>query len=205
MTLAAPASTLLSLGLFLTARRPPIPEARELRDVLLTAPPLDASRLDALIDVLAAKRVPCEIGGGLWRAAYTRGETPRWRIGSNVAGQAYDQRRGLVVNYGELLGPSLHFAAQGSFSAREPRSSRCPKDFDVSVESGGLVVLGRPLFSDAISGPGALRVLYVDSDIRIFETLRDSPNQWEARGLQVVQVREELFPEPRSLDVDAYR
>ena len=37
----------------------------------------------------------------------------------------------------------------------------CPKDFDVSIEQGGLVLFGNPLLTDAISGPGYLRVLYI--------------------------------------------
>ena len=34
------------------------------------------------------------------------------------------------------------------------------------IEQGGLVVLGRPFISDAISGAGYLRVLYLDEEIR---------------------------------------
>lgn len=70
---------------------------------------------------------------------------------------------------------------------------RCPKDFNVEVEQGGVVILGKRFLSSAISGPGFLRALYVDDDIRIFESLQDSPTQWEAAGLQVVQVRDGLF------------
>lgn len=34
------------------------------------------------------------------------------------------------------------------------------------IEQGGLVVLGCPFISGAISGPGYLRVLYLDEEIR---------------------------------------
>ena len=38
-------------------------------------------------------------------------------------------------------------------------ATRCPKDFDVQIAKGGLVLFGLPLVSSAISGPGAPRVL----------------------------------------------
>ena len=71
--------------------------------------------------------------------------------------------------------------------------TRCPKDFDVQIAQGGLVILGLPLVSSAISGPGFLRCLYIDESLRIFESPRDSPDRWEEAGLQVVQVRDALF------------
>ena len=50
-----------------------------------------------------------------------------------------------------------------------PPSARSPVHSTVHpppIEQGGLVVLGRPFISDAISGPGYLRVLYLDEEIR---------------------------------------
>ena len=89
------------------------------------------------------------------------------------------------------------------------------------------MLFGNPLLTDAISGPGYLRVLYIvrrppygtaasrllichcgmhacsrahallssaqDEDIRIFLSPGDSPDRWEAAGLQVVQVRDGCF------------
>merc|ERR1712070_215898 len=99
---------------------------------------------------------------------------------------------GRVLNYGELVGASVHFVAEGSFT-RASAGSRCPQDFDVSIEQGGFVLFGREFVSSAISGPGFLRVLYADEDIRIFQSPTDSPDRWEAAGLIVVQVRDDLF------------
>ncbi|CAJ1337104.1 unnamed protein product [Effrenium voratum] len=107
--------------------------------------------------------------------------------------KAYDAEGGRVTNYGEILGPWVHFVAEGSFEARDSFGSQCPKDFAVQVERGGLVVLGLPLLSEAISGPGCVRVLYIDRDLRIFESPTDTPDRWEEQGLRVVQVREQLF------------
>lgn len=39
----------------------------------------------------------------------------------------------------------------------------CPKDFDVAIERGGLVLFGQPFLISGISGPGYLRVLYIVS------------------------------------------
>ena len=55
------------------------------------------------------------------------------------------------------------------------------------------VLLGRPFVSSAISGPGYLRVLYLDPEMRIFESPTDSPDRWEEAGLRVVQIRERNF------------
>jgi len=185
-----------------SVRQPP-EQAVQLRNMLTgsAADSADSEQIDTLIDALAALRVPCtSLGAGLWRASYVRGQAPRWEKAAralpflprrNVAGQTYDSA-GTVENYAELLGPSVHFVAQGVFSAADA-AKRCPKDFNVQVTQGGLVVGGTPFFSSAISGPGYLRVLYCDADVRIFESPRDSPDRWEEAGLVVVQVREGCF------------
>ncbi|KAL1504435.1 hypothetical protein AB1Y20_010841 [Prymnesium parvum] len=184
-----------------------LPHAIALRDSLLGATAaLPADQIDALIDALAAARAPFDrrlLGGGLWRASYTRGRRPLWGraqrllpLRSNVAGQTFDVRAARVRNYAELLGPACHFVAEGSFAPAGRQGTRCPVDFNVQVERGGLVLFGRPLVSDAISGPGFLRVLYLDEDIRIFESVADSPGRWETAGLQVVQIREGCFADP---------
>ena len=61
------------------------------------------------------------------------------------------------------------------------------------IEQGGFVLLGKPFVSGAISGPGYLRVLYLDEDVRVFESPTDSPDKWEEAGLRVVQVNERNF------------
>ena len=69
-----------------------------------------AAELDLAIDKLIELEVPYTgLGGGLWRAAYSRGETPRWERNAkllpflpNIAGQEYDLESATVVNYGEV-------------------------------------------------------------------------------------------------------
>ena len=62
------------------------------------------------------------------------------------------------------------------------------------VDGGGITVLGArvPL---PIKGKGFLRCLYVDKDMRVFESPVDekTSEQWEERGLVVVQVRAGLL------------
>mgnify|MGYP004303022695 CR=1 FL=1 len=53
-------------------------------------------------------------------------------------------------------------------AARSRGATGCPVDFDVAITQGGFVLGGLPFLSSAISGPGYLRCLYVDEDIRIF-------------------------------------
>ena len=84
---------------------------------------MEPARLDSLIDDLADAKVPFSgLSGGLWRASYTRGRTPRWQANQkllpfvkNVAGQEYDASVMRVVNYGEVAGASFHFTAEGTF------------------------------------------------------------------------------------------
>lgn len=180
----------------------PPAEAIKLRDLLVSGSK-DSDSIDPLIDRLTTLRVPCVgLGAGLWRASYVRGQTPRWEKAaralpflrsSNIAGQTYDQPAGTVQNYGEIFGPAVHFVAEGVFSDVDPSVRLCPKDYNVQVSRGGVVLGDRPFISSAISGPGFLRVLYVDADIRIFESPRDSPDKWEEAGLIVVQVRGGCF------------
>ena len=193
-------------------RGPAAATAAELRELLvqsvLSGASADVARCDELIRDLASARVPFRgklLGtsastADIWRAVYSSGKTPRWErnakllggVFNNRAGQAYDTTTQRVVNYGEVLGSACYFTAEGSFSAVDG-SRRCPKDFDVAIERGGFVLLGSPFISDAISGPGYLRVLYLDDDLRVFESPTDSPDRWEEAGLRVVQVRERNF------------
>ena len=138
----------------------------------------------------------------------SRSFMPRWKAQSlalqgllafeNLSGQRYDlssyanndKSEGTVLNYSELLGQALYLRAAGSFrpaSGGRPSPLRCPVDFDVTIKSGGFVVMGRE-FSLPISGPGYLRVLYADQNVRIFANPRDSPDEWEKAGLIAVQI-----------------
>ena len=189
--------------------------ARKLRDLLVAADAANADldagmrdTVDQCITELSEARVKCslellgtsQLPKDLWRAAYIQGRTPGWEVNSrllrplfrNKAGQAFDATAGRVTNYGEVLGSGVYFLAEGSFAAVD-RTEYCPKDFSVQIERGGLVVLGLPFLSGAISGPGLVRVLYLDRDLRIFESPIDSPDRWEEAGLRVVQVRDTLF------------
>ena len=188
--------------------------AKEIKELLLAAKgeelePSSRRKVEEGIDFLAAARVPCpaELLGdssspseGLWRSVFIQGKIPKWEENArllkplvrNKAGQAYDARSGRVTNYGEILGPLVHFVAEGSFTAKDG-TGQCPKEFDVEIEQGGLVLFGVPLLSSAISGPGLVRVLYIDEDIRIFESPTESPDRWEEEGLRVIQVREQLY------------
>ena len=60
------------------------------------------------------------------------------------------------------------------------------------MTSGAFTAFGRRL-GLPISGPGLLRVRYVDDKLRVFESPTDSPDKWEESGLMVVQVREALL------------
>lgn len=197
--------------------RAPSEASRELRDLLLEADQLgegnlERPRAEQLVEELTAAQVPFKqelLGtsslptpeGGLWRSSLTIGPTPKWEENrrllapfvQNRAGQAYDALNGKVSNYGEVLGTNVYFTAEGSFSEVDQSVRTCPKDYNVKIDRGGLVVFGIPLLSSAISGPGYLRCLYLDSDIRIFESPTNSPDDWEDAGLKVVQVREALF------------
>ena len=173
------------LAPFLPATRPAA--AVQLRDALV-AGESDMGVLAPLADQCVAAKVPFRANllgdGALWRAAsIVRGEKPRWERNarllpflSNRAGQAYtvggSAGGGSVINYGEVLGRGLYFKAEGTFSRSSKQSSRdrCPQDFDVAIREGGFVLGGREFVSGAISGPGFLRCLYLDEDVRIFES-----------------------------------
>ena len=208
-----PAIALQLPSLFGSAPARPFAAAATLRDALV-ADTGDEAELNALVDELMAARVPFRGGlladGALWRASFVRGTKPRWRKNAellpflnNRQGQAYAPfadggEGGTVLNYGEVLGRALFFKAVGSFTPVDARATRCPKDFDVSIERGGFV-LGEafPFLSEAISGPGYLRCRYIDEELRIFESPQASPDTgggpWEQAGLIVVQVRDDLF------------
>ena len=87
-----------------------------------------------------------------------------------VALQAAAPQPAAAAQPGVAVGPAAPPATQSTkFKAR------CPVDFTVDIEQGGFVVLSQRFVSGAISGPGYLRVLYADDDLRIFESPRDSP------------------------------
>jgi hypothetical protein len=211
--LFSPPSWLQSLtqNLQQNLRSQPLAAATELRDALVRGE-TDAELLNPLVDECLAARVPFRgelLGDGeLWRAAsIVRGEIPRWERNAklfpflkNRAGQAYSldgAGGGSVVNYGEVLGRSLYFRAEGTFKPTKSTrgSTNCPVDFNVAISSGGFVLGGMPI-NLPISGPGYLRCRYIDESIRIFESPKDSPDRWEEAGLIVCQVKDSLFDDP---------
>lgn len=171
----------------------------ELRDLILDSSSVELyrGRIDELIQELAAAKAPFDanaLSGGLWKAAYTSGASPKWERNAklvpflrNIAGQEYNLDSMRVVNYGELVGRNVFFSARGSFSETDVSVRNCPKDYDVFVEAGALNLLGAEL-PLPIKGRGYLRCLYADSYVRIFTSPKDSPDRWEEEGLVVVQI-----------------
>lgn len=196
---AAAAAALVAAGANVAINAGLRSRSRELRELILdsSGAGLNKARIDELIQELAAAKAPFDakaFGGGLWKAAYTSGATPKWERNAkfvpflrNIAGQEYNLDSMQVVNYGELVGRNVFFSAQGSFSETDVSVRNCPKDYDVFVEAGAVNVLGAEL-PLPIKGRGYLRCLYADSDVRIFTSPNDSPDKWEEEGLVVVQI-----------------
>lgn len=168
----------------------------------------DSARASELIDELCGARAKIDVeglGGGLWLSRFVRGPEPRWQRQAkifkfNKVGQTYDPETSRVRNYGEVLGPCFAVFAEGSYepfrATKEPVTA--PLDVDVSIDKGGLLVAGLSL-GLPIKGPGLLRIHYLDSRLRIFESPPDAPtNDWETnsdQGLFVVQLRQDALEE----------
>lgn len=171
--------------------------AVELKDLLRGGSQVDQAHIKMLIDKLISLRVafnPKFFGGGLWQAIHTVGDEPKWQRNArmipfqkNIAGQEYNPEQQRVINYGEVLGKSLFFFAEGRFQEANATITNCPKDYDVFVERGGLNVFGWKV-ALPIEGRGYLRCLYADSTMRIFISPKSSPDNWEEEGLIVVQM-----------------
>jgi len=152
----------------------------------------DKIRADALIAELSASKVsfkPSQLGGGAWRAVYTKGPQPRWRIGSSgKASQNYDTASSTVTNSAGVIGDLVKVEAFGKYEQVDLKSST-PKDYTVTVTRGAIKVggLSVPL---GIKGEGRQRVMYVDDNLRIFQSLADTPGGWEEKDLLVVQIPE---------------
>lgn len=202
------------------ALRPPAAaeRSRELQETLRTLywakeAPSDASlrRVDELVEALANERVPLSgLGEGLWLAVLsTGGDVPLWQrrlnlLGGSRFGQRYRDGERSVVNYGEILGPAACVKAFGSYAADDD-TRNCPKDFTVTVSRGELR-LGPASLPLPIAGTGALRVLYADSGLRIFQTPRDTDGGWELAGLVVCQMPlEALGVDAASVDAELVR
>jgi hypothetical protein len=155
---------------------------------------------------------------------------PLWKLLSfvpeqTIAGQQYfeDGEALRVVNYSELLGPSVHLRAEGTFQTNRTQNANkgpfpwlsfgqqfsprkeCPDDYTVTVTQVSLH-LGSFVWKLPIQGSSVLRVLYGDSDLRIFVSPQDTEStvgDWERRGLIVVQVRNDLINPLRPLDLRA--
>lgn len=154
-------------------------------------------RIDELIDELVQLRAPfatADLAGGLWVSSYNRGaREPRWRTlatalerpgPKNLSGQSYDVDEGTVLNYSEVLGQRFVLTARGTFRPAAAPSQRCPVDYDVQITGGAICFGGAPTAETSpwavqlpINGPGFLRVLFADTNARIFVSPSDSPEK----------------------------
>ena len=72
---------------------------------------------------------------------------------------------------------------------------RCPVDYVATIEKGTIVLFNNEI-DLKVAGTGIVRVLYADSNMRIFVNVDDEENidtQWEQDGLRVVQIRKDLI------------
>ena len=72
-----------------------------------------------------------------------------------------------------------------------------PYDYAATVTSASIVLLKKFSLDLSIEGTGTVRVLYVDDNLRIFLSPKDTnvtkgAGDWESEGLIVVQVRVDL-------------
>lgn len=155
---------------------------------------------------------------------------PLWKrlsLNQDIAGQQYfyDGEVFRVVNYSELFGSGVvHLRAEGTFvtaaiETNKTENSRgplswfnfgnvpslrfCPDDYVVTVTQVSLHV-GSFVCKLPIEGTSVLRVLYADSDLRIFVSPQDTQStagDWEQEGLVVVQVRNDLVNPFRPIDL----
>lgn len=75
---------------------------------------------------------------------------------------------------------------EGAVSEQSP-SNRTPKYYNADISSGTLNLFGArvPL---PIKGKGVAKLLYQDSNLRVFESPKESESEWEQEGLIVVQM-----------------
>lgn len=142
--------------------------------------------------------------------------------GQTIAGQQYFRDGDIyrVVNYSELLGPSVHLRAEGTFHQAATQTKKgpwfdfrnmqrnqikklCPDDYFVTVTQVSLHV-GNFVWKLPIQGTSVSRILYGDSDLRIFVSPQNTDStagDWEQEGLIVVQVRNDVINPLRPIDL----
>ncbi|EKX38422.1 hypothetical protein GUITHDRAFT_115394 [Guillardia theta CCMP2712] len=139
------------------------------------------------------------LSSGPWLALYTQGKPPRWQRQAqwlpwarNVASQDYDVGGGRVRNRGEIWGSRVFVTVEGELQELQPERTFTPKMFQAGIQSGTLHVLGLeiPL---PIRGRGFAKLLYLDRNVRIFQSPKESESEWEEEGLVVVQVPASAF------------
>mmetsp|Transcript_46670 Transcript_46670/g.116944 ORF Transcript_46670/g.116944 Transcript_46670/m.116944 type:complete len:262 (-) Transcript_46670:11-796(-) len=180
--------------------------SRELQDLLIEGQRSGGdlseeqrARADELVTTLAASPVrwdPALLGGGPWRACYTKGPEPKWKaltrllpFAKSRAYQDYDTATQSVTNVGEVLGDALKVQAFGTYKEFDAKTTT-PKDYEVTVTRGEFKLPGGLSFGLSISGVGYQRVQYADANVRVFESINTTPTEWEREGLVVVQVPE---------------
>ena len=93
----------------------------------------------------------------------------------------------------EIVDPAVEMMKQeaaAKAAARAERLVTCPIDYEATVEGATVTFFGNPFELD-IAGTATVRVLYADSNMRIFVSPKD--DQFEAGGNTVVQVRADLL------------
>jgi hypothetical protein len=95
----------------------------------------------------------------------------------------------MMNNDGRSGGCQLSAAGSASESAVDNVGTRLTDVAFCQVTRGAIKVggLSVPL---GIKGEGRQRVMYVDDNLRIFQSLADTPGGWEEKDLLVVQIPE---------------
>lgn len=170
----------------------------------LEAKAFERDTIDAIISEITAigSRVdPALLSSGPWQAVYTKNSQPLWEkqgkyipssLVTNRAWQDYDVAGGRVVNVGQIFGDKIWVSVEGAVS-EQSASDLTPKYYNADIEKGALNVFGAkvPL---PIQGTGVAKLLYQDSNLRVFESLRESESEWEEEGLLVVQMPIDSVP-----------
>lgn len=182
---------------------------------LLKSDSYDYQAASRLVDELIASKCKydpavCLNDDCLWTVRYSRGPKPRWQIGGqnnkNIQGQQYSIQSQSVVNYAELIGSMVHVKvyadilsdAKGAsdkdaFLSKTTKLVQTPNEYPVQVNRGSISVFGATI-NLPIAGPGCVRVLYADPNLRVFVT--PTASEYEELGLVVAQVRSQLLDKP---------
>jgi len=173
----------------------------ELRDLLLQGlqnKAFDRDNIDGLIGELTrvgrGSKVDALIfSSGPWQAVYSKNSQPLWEkqakylpVFKNRAWQEYDLAAGTVVNVGQIMGEAVFISVEGAVS-EQSLSDTTPKYYTADIQRGALNAFGLR-FPLPIKGKGVAKLLYQDSNLRIFESPKESESEWEQEGLIVVQM-----------------